>query len=56
MHCERNLEGAGISWLGAGLAFVAIGASGQTAFLGVGLAFLGLGIGALVKSRKDSQR
>ncbi|WP_256645942.1 hypothetical protein [Thermomonas paludicola] len=56
MHCERNLKGAGIGWLGSGIAFVAIGASGQTAFLGVGLAFLGLGIGAIVQSRKDSQR
>lgn len=56
MHCERNLAGAGIGWLGAGSAFVIIGASGQTAFLGVGLAFLGLGIGAIVQSRKGGQR
>lgn len=53
MHKPKNLKGAGISYLGAGVAFLAVAASGQLAFLGVGLALIGLGIAFLAKSRND---
>lgn len=59
MATPRNrLKGAGASYLGVGVAFVAflaIAASGQAAFLGVGVVFLVLGIAALAKARKDGQ-
>jgi hypothetical protein len=49
----KKLKGAGISYLGSGVAFLALAASGQTAFLGVGMAMIGLGIAFLAKSRKN---
>lgn len=53
MVTPRNrLKGAGISYLGIGAAFLAIAASGQSAFLGVGLALIGLGIVFLARSRR----
>ena len=52
MVTPRNrLKGAGISYLSIGAAFLAIAASGQSAFLGVGLALIGLGIVFLARSR-----
>ena len=50
---RKNLRGAGASFFGVGIAFLAIAISGQTAFMGVGMAFLALGIVFLAKSRKD---
>lgn len=56
MATPRNrLKGAGASYLGVGVAFLAVAASGQTAFLGVGVVFLVLGVAALAKARKDDQ-
>lgn len=49
----KKLKGAGISYLGSGVAFLAVAASGQPAFLGVGMAMIGLGIAFLAKSRKN---
>ena len=49
---QKNLKGAGASFFGIGIAFLAIAVSGQTAFMGVGMAFIGLGIVFLAKSRK----
>lgn len=56
MATPRNrLKGAGASYLGVGVAFLAVAASGQTAFLGVGLVFVVLGFAALARARKDGQ-
>lgn len=56
MVTPRNrLKGTGLSYLGIGAAFLAVAASGQTAFLGVGLVFVVLGFAALAKARKDGQ-
>lgn len=55
MVTPRNrIKGAGISYLGIGAAFLAIAASGQSAFLGVGLAMIGLGVVFLARSRGGS--
>ena len=55
MVTPRNrLKGAGISYLGIGAAFLAIAASGQSAFLGVGLAMIGLCVVFLARSRGGS--
>lgn len=39
LNCQ---QGSGISFLAAGMAFTAVGFSGQTPFIGIGMAFLGL--------------
>lgn len=39
IHCRH---GSGLPFLASGMAFTAIGFSGQTAFIGIGMAFLGL--------------
>ena len=49
---RKNLGAAGISYLGAGMAFLAVAASGQRAFLGVGCAFIGMGIAFIVRGRR----
>lgn len=49
--------GTGAGFIGVGVAFLALGASGQAAFTGSGIIFLALGIGALVRSRsRDGSR
>ena len=40
---------SGFSFLTTGMAFTAIGFSGQTAFIGIGMAFLGLAAAQLDK-------
>ena len=52
MEQPQNLKGAGFGYLGAGMAFLGVAASGQLAFLGVGMAFIGLGIAFLAQSRR----
>ena len=49
INCQ---QGSGMSFLATGLAFTAIGFSGQTAFIAIGLAFLGIAAGYLVKGLK----
>ena len=41
MHINCR-QGSALSYLATGMAFTAIGFSGQTAFIGIGMAFLGL--------------
>ena len=48
----KQIQGAGLTFLGCGIAFSAIGVSGQSTFIGVGLAFMVLGIVFLAKSRQ----
>ncbi len=48
---RKQLKGAGAGFLGGGVAFLAIGTSGQPAFIGVGGAFLALGIALMARSR-----
>ena len=43
---------SGLVFLVAGLAFIAIGSSGQRAFLFIGAAFLVLGLVSLVRQRR----
>lgn len=51
---RRDLRGAGISYLGAGIAFLAVAWFGhQPAFTGVGFAFIGLGLAWLIRGRGD---
>ncbi len=52
MDKPRNLKGGGIAFLGSGLAFLGVAASGQLAFLGVGMAMIAIGVVFIVKSRK----
>jgi hypothetical protein len=42
----------GLPFLVMGLAFVAIGASGQRAFLGIGTAFLAIGLVMLMREKR----
>jgi len=51
-HARKN---SGITFLSVGIAFMAVAASGQTAFLGVGVTFVALGIALLAKARKDDR-
>ena len=52
MEPRKNQKGAGASFIGVGVAFLAIAINGQTAFIGVGMAFIALGIVFLAKSRR----
>ena len=52
MDKPKNLKGGGLAFLGSGVAFLGVAASGQLAFLGVGAAMIAIGIAFLVKSRK----
>ena len=45
-------EGGGLAFLGSGVAFLGVAASGQPAFLGVAMAMIALGIVFIGKSRK----
>ena len=48
----RNLRAAGISYLGAGCAFLSVAwFAHQPGFLGVGCAFVGLGAAWIVRGR-----
>ena len=42
----------GLAFLAIGVAFLAIGATGQRAFLGIGAAFLALGVVLRVRGRR----
>lgn len=46
----------GMAFLTIGLAFIAIGASGQRAFLGIGAAFLAIGLAALVRQKRGGSK
>jgi hypothetical protein len=48
---KRNL-GVGVAFCGVGAAFMALGATGQTAMTGVGAAFLALGVIFFVRSSR----
>ena len=52
MCSQREPLDHALAQFGIGVAFLALAASGQQAFLGVGLAFVGLGVGVLVRSRR----
>ncbi len=52
MEPRNNVKGAGAGFIGVGVAFLAIGISGQIALIGVGMAFFAIGIAFLVKSRQ----
>jgi hypothetical protein len=47
----RSRRGAGVAFLAMGIAFAALGFSGQRAFVGVGVVFLVLGIAFLARRR-----
>lgn len=49
---HSRLKRTGLSFPGVGAAFVAIAASGQTAFLGLGVVFVVLGAVFLARRRK----
>ena len=49
INCQ---QGSGISFLATGMAFTAIGFSGQTPFIGIGMAFLGLAAAHFAKGLK----
>ena len=49
INCQ---QGSGLSFLATGMAFIAIGFSGQTAFLWEGLAFLGIAAAQFARARK----
>ncbi len=51
MHINCR-QGSSLSFLASGMAFTAIGFSGQTAFIGIGMAFLGLAAAQLAKMFK----
>ena len=55
MKTEQPTKASGSTFLGPGVAFMGIAASGQSAFWGVGMTFLTLGIVFLAKARKDKQ-
>lgn len=52
MDKAKNLKGGGLAFLGCGVAFLGVAASGQPAFLGVALAMIGVGVVFLGKSRQ----
>ena len=52
MAKPKNLKGGGLAFLGSGVAFLGVAASGQPAFLGVAMAMIALGIVFIGKSRK----
>ncbi len=45
-------HGSGFSFLATGIAFTAIGSSGQSAFIAIGMAFLGLAVAQFAKALK----
>jgi hypothetical protein len=45
-------QGSGLSFLATGMAFTAIGFSGQTPFIGIGMAFLGLAAAHIARTLK----
>ena len=47
-------RGPGIGLIGVGVAFLAIGISGQRAFIAIGIAFLVIGIAALARAARSS--
>lgn len=49
INCQ---QGSGLSFLASGMAFTAIGFSGQPAFIGVGMAMLGLAAAHFARSWK----
>jgi hypothetical protein len=49
----RNLRGAGFGYLGTAMAFLAVGVSGQPAFIGVGCAFIGLAVALIARGRRE---
>ena len=50
----KNSKNSGVMFLAVGVAFMALGISGQRVFLWVGIAFLGLGASLMVRSRRCS--
>ena len=53
MEPRKNMKGAGAAFLGVGVAFLAIGLTGQTTFIGVAMAFVAIGVVFLGKARQD---
>ncbi len=51
MHINCR-QGSAVSFLATGMAFIAIGFSGQTPFIGIGMAFLGLAAAHFAKRLK----
>ena len=53
MEPRKDMKGAGAGFVGVGVAFLAIGLTGQTAFIGVAMAFVAIGVVFLGKARQD---
>ncbi|MEO8431527.1 MAG: hypothetical protein ABI592_08460 [Acidobacteriota bacterium] len=51
----RN-SSAGVAFVGVGIAFIAIGASGRNAFIAIGLAFLAIGLAAFYRATRSGGR
>jgi hypothetical protein len=51
----RSKRSAGVAFLAIGIAFGALGMSGQRTFVGVGVAFLVLGIALLARRKAASE-
>ena len=45
-------SGAGVPFLAIGIAFIALGISGQRAFLAIGVAFLAVGAALIFRQRR----
>jgi hypothetical protein len=53
MSDMRSRRAPSMAFIALGVVFIAIGSSGQRAFLGLGAAFLALGIVFLVRQRRE---
>lgn len=53
MEPRKDMKGAGAGFVGVGVAFLAIGLTGQTAFTGVAMAFVAICVVFLGKARQD---
>jgi len=50
----KNSGAPGIAFLVIGVVFIAIGSSGQRAFIGVGAAFAVIGVVMMVRQRRET--
>jgi hypothetical protein len=49
---EASMKAPGAVFIALGVVFIAVGSSGQRAFLGVGAAFLVIGLVSLMRQRR----
>ena len=52
----RDRNAAGVAFVGVGIAFIAIGASGRSAFIAIGMVFLVIGLAAFVRAHRGGGR